>query len=130
MIAKCRRILNSTAKEEIDHSIWISRDREYVVLALLIFKNLEIKICIQSDSNNEPIFAPLLGFEVISEHVPSNWQMGIVSEVFRLSPKSWMRADFYEDFEERKPEAIELFKKEAEIIYREEGLEMPALLHY
>jgi hypothetical protein len=41
-----------------------------------------------------------------------------------------MRADFYEDFEERKPEAIELFKKEAEIIYREEGLEMPALLHY
>jgi hypothetical protein len=124
MIVKCRRLISYMTKEELDFCSWLTLDKEYVVLELEVDPKSGINIIIHTDDDNEPGRTYLDGFEIVSQHMPSNWAPKMDENgIYYLMPKSWMYEEFFEEVEDEKPHAVELFKKEATIIYQEEGWE-------
>ncbi len=84
-----------------------------------------VHIYIQTEDYNEPGFISVNGFEFLNQQMPSSW-ITVFSEshgrkVMTMLPKSWNYDSFFEDMENQDPKAIELFNKEVEQIYKEEG---------
>ena len=75
---------------------------------------------IQTEHYNEPAFINLEGFEVISQKIPSHWEMISIYDASYLMPKSWAYEGFFSDLEDQEPTAIELFLKESQISIAEE----------
>lgn len=122
----CRKIISPTGKDLGKSSPWLKVANEYVVLAVIIIEGSGIQIYIQTEHHNEPHFSSLIGFEFINQNIPSSW-ITILREFngrkgMIMLPGSWNYASFFEDIENQNPKAIELFKKEAEEIYRQEGI--------
>jgi hypothetical protein len=124
MIIKCVKFVSETTKKELSSSPWLTINKKYVVLTVKVKPSKGISVIIYSDHYGEPIFSSLDGFEIISQHIPSNWAPKMDENgIYYLMPKSWMYEEFFEEVEDEKPHAVELFKKEATIIYQEEGWE-------
>ncbi len=123
----CRKAISRTTKEDLgETSPWLQLGKEYVVLALNYEEKSGFDIYIQTEDHYEPRFMSLCGFEVLNQNIPSSW-VTIIDEVYgrkviTMLPASWNYDDFFEDMEDQKPEAIALFNKEAEMMYREEGI--------
>lgn len=123
MKVRCRKIISSTTEEDLGNtSPWLSIDKEYIVLAIEVSLQSGISILIQTDHYNEPVFIALQGFEIMSQHIPSNWITHINGDIVAILPKSWLYNSFFEDLEDQEAKAMELFKKESELIYNEESL--------
>jgi hypothetical protein len=61
-------------------------------------------------------------FEVVSDKVPTNWRIyQLKSGSLHLGPKAWQPLGFWEDCYDLKPDALEIYKREARIIYEEEN---------
>jgi hypothetical protein len=123
----CNKVISSTTGEDLgESSPFLKRGKEYTVLAVNYCETSGFYICIQTENYNEPCFIPFVGFEFINEKMPSSW-VTVFSEsygrkVMNLLPASWNYDSFFEDVDDEKPAAVALFNKEAEKIYREEGL--------
>ena len=124
MKVKCRNIISPITKENLgESSPWLTRDKEYVVLAIEMNLETGINILIQTDHYNDPVFIALDGFEVIEQNIPSNWSKKYErNSSCYFMPESWMYSTFYEELEDQAEKAMFFFKKESELIYREEGL--------
>ena len=127
MLVKCNKIISSITKEDLgDQSPWLKRGKEYVVFLLNISSKSGMEVCIQTEHHNELGFFSLNGFEIISRKIPSSWVTTIQDigdeKIITMLPKSWEYDSFFEDVDDEKPAAVALFNKEAEIMYREEGL--------
>lgn len=127
MKVRCRKIFSRTTGEDLgDTSAWLQKDKEYVVLAINYFEASGFDLYIQTEDHHEPRFISMAGFEFISQDKPSSW-ITVFSEsydrkVMMLLPSSWNYESFFEDMENQDPKAIELFNKEVEQMYREEGM--------
>lgn len=127
MRVKCNRIISHTTKEDLgDQSPWLKKGKEYLVLAMAWSSKFGMQIYIQTEQYNEPRFIDLDGFEIVSQKIPSSWitttqQFGDQTLVF-MFPKSWAYDSFFEEVDDEKPEAVKLFNKEVEQMYREEKL--------
>jgi|688.fasta_scaffold592465_2 hypothetical protein len=126
MLIKCIKIISPVTKEDLgDKSPWLIKGKEYVVLALNISSKCGIIVCLQTEHYNEPAYFSLNGFEIISQYMPTNWitlTKQIDDETFiDILPQSWSYNGFFIDLEDENYQAIKLFNKEAELIYREEG---------
>lgn len=131
MIVRCKRIISPATGEDLgDESPWLKRENEYPVIALSCSALSGIKIIVQSEHFNQPMLTSLLGFEIVSDKMPSNWvteqEMFDGQILITMHPQSWSYEGFYEELEEETPKAVALFNSEAELIYEEEGLVMPA----
>jgi hypothetical protein len=122
-----RKIISRTTGEDLaDSSPWLRKNKEYIVLALNYFEGTGLDIYIQTEDHNEPRFISANGFEFINQKFPSSW-VTVFSEshgrkIMTVLPASWNYHSFFEDMENQDPKAIELFNKEVEQIYCEEGL--------
>src|SRR3990167_10008627 len=122
-----RKIISRTTGEDLgDSSPWLHKNKEYIVLALNYFEGTGLDIYIQTEDHNEPRFMSVNGFEFINQNPPSSW-VTVFSEsygrkVMTVLPASWNYTSFFEDMENQDPKAIELFNKEVEQMYREEGI--------
>jgi hypothetical protein len=122
MKVKCKKILSETTKEDLGNSSpWLTIDKEYIVLMVIVKPNKGVEILIQSDSYHEPILISLDGFEVMDQKMPSNWVTGIKNNAYYMMPNSWLYDDFFDGLEDQTPKVMALFKTESEIIYREAG---------
>jgi hypothetical protein len=127
MKVRCRKIISRTTGEDLgDSSPFLLRDKEYVVLAILYFEAGGFDICIQTEDYNEPCFISIAGFEFINQNKPSSW-ITVFDELYghkvmTMLPASWNYESFFDDIENQESKAIELFNKEVEQIYREEGM--------
>ena len=126
MLIKCNKIISPVTKEDLgEKSPWLTQGKEYVVLALNVSSKFGIEVCIQTDHYKEPRYITLDGFEVISQKIPRVWitlMRDLDDEkIIDLIPKSWSYDDFFNELADENPEALVLFNKEAELIYREEG---------
>lgn len=122
MKLKCNKIISPATGKVLTESPWLHVGGEYIILAIKVTPLGGIKVCFQSDHYNEPMFSTLIGFEVISQHLPSNWTTKMnENNVYYMMPESWMYDDFFEELEDEKPKAIDIFNREAEIIYHEEN---------
>ncbi|WP_342146126.1 hypothetical protein [Rickettsiella endosymbiont of Aleochara curtula] len=127
MIVKCNKIISFVTKEDLgDKSPWLAKGNEYVILALDWSNKGGIEAYIQTEHYKEPRFISLNGFEFISQTIPSSWVTKIQElgdeKIVTMLPASWSHDGFFEDVENQKLKAIELFNKEIEQIYREEGM--------
>jgi hypothetical protein len=127
MIVKCNKIISFVTKENLgDKSPWLVKGNEYVILALDWSSKGGIEAYIQTEHYKEPRFISLNGFEFISQTIPSSWVTKIQDlgdeKIVTMLPASWSYDGFFEDVENQKLKAIELFNKEVEQIYREEGM--------
>ena len=125
MLIKCHRIISPATKEDLgEKSPWLQKNKEYVVLALNISNKFGIQACIQTEHHNEPACFDLDGFEVVSQHLPSNWitQVKEVDDqtIIEMLPKNWAYQGFFEELENENLDSIAIFNKEAELIYNEE----------
>lgn len=125
MIIKCNKIISPVTKEDLgEKSPWLTKGKEYVVLALNISSKCGIEACIQTDHYNEPRYITLNGFEIVSQKIPSAWitiSKDIGEEKFiEMLPKSWAYDGFFEELENENLDSIAIFNKEVELIYNEE----------
>ena len=126
MKVKCNKIISPTTKRDLgEHSPWLVKGKEYVVLALSLSLGSGLYMFIQSEHYNEPIFVRFEGFEFTSDKIPSNWITVIKQNDHNTScemlPESWAYENFFEELADEKSEAVKLFIKEAEKINQEEG---------
>jgi hypothetical protein len=127
MRVKCNKIISRVTKKDLgDKSPWLKKDKEYLVLAMSWSSKFGMEIYIQTEQYNEPAFIRLEGFEITSQKIPASWitvtqQFGDQTLVHML-PKSWNYETFFEGIEDEKPEAVALFNKEVEQMYRDEGV--------
>ncbi len=126
MIVKCNRIISSVTQEDLGgKSPCLEKEKYYLVFALSCSNNSGVYIYIQTENFNEPTFVPLDGFEIITQHIPKSWVTSTVENeqytVFTMEPKSWSYEDFYEEVLNEHPETMELYRKEALMMYEEEA---------
>lgn len=126
MKVKCQKVISQTGKDLGESSPWLKVGNEYVVLAIVLVEKSGVQVYIQTEHYDEPHFSSVIGFEFINQNIPSSW-VTVFSEsygrkVMTCLPASWNYDSFFEDMENQDPKAIELFNKEVEQIYREEGL--------
>lgn len=123
MKVKCLKIISATTHEDLGKdSPWLTIGKEYTVLSIAVTPRGGISIYFQSDDRNEPIFSTLLGFEVTSNYLPSNWSVKFNKHnEYYMMPASWMYDSFLEDLEDQEEKAMQLFEAEARVIYEEEN---------
>lgn len=124
MIVCCRKIVSRTTGVDLgDTSQWLTRNKEYVVLALNFFEGVGIDIFIQTEDHKEPRFISLTGFEIIDQRIPSSWILtsGKIEDrsTFTLLPAAWNAENFFIELENQDEKAITLFNNEVEKIYEE-----------
>jgi len=121
----CRKIISPITKEDLgNESPWLKLGKEYVVLALEL-SSKGIRIVIKTEHFAEPAVIDIDGFEFVDQKIPSSWITNVMSEengkkIIIMLPASWNYESFFEDLEDGKPEAVALYTKEAQQIYKEE----------
>jgi len=121
MKVKCIKIYNEHTKAYQESSSWLTIGKEYIVLAIEVRQD-NVLFLIASDANEQPILQSATQFEVISKKIPSTWKISSgVLELFSLEPKAWQEPGFWEDCYDHEPAALEIYKREARIIFDEEN---------
>lgn len=109
---------------EINSSSFLTLGKEYVVLALMININKNKRIVYIESDDNKPGFFDLRQFEIISNYIPSSWEVEYVPEIDKLylMPRSWLKYNcFWDKFvDDEDPEAVKLYSLERDVIYKEE----------
>ena len=129
MIIKCNNVLSPATKENLgEKSPWLKKNQKYIALAMEYVEWGGWSVYLITDHHDEPGFFSMDGFEVISQKIPSSWITTVEEipeadgkKVITMLPASWNYPSFFEDIEDQDPRAIELYNKEVEIMYREEG---------
>ena len=123
MKIKCIKIYNEHTKEYQEKGSWLTIGKEYIVLAIEIYCN-RVEYLIVDDSNDKtPGLHQAEQFELISGVIPKNWEIMVGSiELFVIGPKAWRAIDFWNDYYEGKTSTLEIYEREAKIIYEEEDV--------
>ena len=123
MKIKCKNIYNECTKEFQDISPWLTIGKEYVVLEAIASasKGLLYRL-IGDNTDKSPSVFIATQFEIISDLVPSNWEISIVNKsLIVVGPKAWRHLDFWDSCYDGEPGALEIYKREARIIFEEES---------
>lgn len=121
MKVKCIKIYNEHTKDYENKSSWLTIGKEYIVLEIEVRQN-KTSYLIVSDSNQQPVLQNAIQFKIIGGKIPKNWQVASGEiELFTIGPKDWHKPGFWEDCHDHEPAALEIYKREARIIYEEEG---------
>ncbi|HEY2567136.1 MAG TPA: hypothetical protein VGH95_05480 [Candidatus Aquirickettsiella sp.] len=122
MKVKCITIYNEHTKTYEKESSWITIGKEYIVLGIEIRPH-EVSYLIASDSEQMPILQYATQFEIISGKVPSNWKiLPDKFALFSILPSAWCEPGLMEAFYDQDPEALKIYRREAMLIYQEEGM--------
>lgn len=122
MKVKCKKIINEHTRQEQDTSPWLTIGKEYIVLAITMYSNRNLYLLVDDNSNQSPGLHDAKQFEVLSHYVPSNWEMNPGDiEIMTIAPRAWQGPTFWENCYEGDLKALEIYKREAKIIYEEEG---------
>ncbi|MFO1257942.1 MAG: hypothetical protein U1E78_05985 [Gammaproteobacteria bacterium] len=126
MIVKCIKIIScATGKDLGEKSAWLKVGNQYPVYAIRIEvgKYGHFQVAIESESDGEPVFMNIENFEIVSNHIPSTWVIGINPDRdIGFMPLSWFDHAFWEGMDEGTDEAMALFEKEKLLMLKEEGL--------
>lgn len=75
------------------------------------------------NENKMPALYSASQFEITSDLISSTWRITIVNKsLIVMGPKDWRKDEFWDACYGHDPKALEIYKREARIIYEEEGL--------
>jgi len=123
MKVKCIKIYNSHRKKFEATSPWITIGKEYIVLEVSVNPGREIYYRLVGDNLDEsPGLYDAIQFEVTSNKIPSTWKIRQSSNVeLDLGPEPWQIRGFWEDCYNSDSKSLEIYRREARIIYEEEN---------
>ena len=122
MKVKCKQIINEHTQQRQNTSAWLTIGKEYIVLAIEVYPTKNLYLLIDDSSNQAPHLHDAKQFDVLSHYIPSNWIINPGDlELVTISPKVWQEPIFWEECYAGHPSALEIYKREAKIIYEEEG---------
>ncbi|CAN5363078.1 hypothetical protein BH10PSE19_BH10PSE19_20610 [soil metagenome] len=122
MKVKCKQIINEHTQQQQNTSTWLTIGKEYIVLAIEVYPAKNLYLLVDDSSDQAPGLHDAKQFEVLSHHIPSNWVVNPGDlEVMTVGPKVWQEPTFWEDCYDNHPATLALYKREARIIYEEEG---------
>ena len=120
MKVACIRIVNSVTGREESSSPWLTLGKTYVVLAVMATPERGVLFRLIGDESRTPALFDSRQFRTVSSSLASNWAaFGDEQGGLELTPESWARAGFWEDYFNQVPAAVEAFEAEAAIIMRE-----------
>lgn len=123
MKVKCINFYNLATKSFENSSSSLTLHNEYLVLEIIIEPNKNVLYRLVGDGRSgSPALFDAKSFEISSDSLPSNWSVCQDQDTLHFSPKSWQQPGFWENCYEGDPEALEIYKREARIIYEEEGV--------
>lgn len=125
MKVKLKEIIDSVGKDSQDNKIYLTPGNVYQVLAIDIEMYNEkpsLNLRIMDDLNETPGRYSIDLFEIVSNKIPSSWQIEYNSHrLFRLEPGLWLDEDkwkdkhsFWEAYFDDDKEAILIFEQEKE----------------
>lgn len=99
---------------------WLKYGVEYHVVSIEIFTD-ESCFRIFTEEKSPALFDVKL-FEIVSDHIPSNWRIhyDLEGQYFHLCPKSWAVDDFWVRYFDAEPFEVEEFNKAMKIIVSED----------
>lgn len=123
MKVKCKNIYNEHTKQFEKSSPWLTIGKEYIVLEIEISPSRKIFYRLVGDNENKmPALYSSSQFDVLIGDMPKNWKVSQLSDgTLVLGPSAWQPSSFWEDCYDHDPKAIEIYKREAKIIYEEEN---------
>ena len=122
MKVKCEKIINEHTLREQESSEWLTIGKEYVVLMIEVYPTKNLYLLVDDSSNQAPHLHDAKQFEVISHRISSNWIVNPGDlNVVTIGPKVWQEPGFWENCYDHNPKALEIYKREARIIYEEEN---------
>lgn len=121
MKVRCKKFYKVGRQEPVKERAGLTIGNEYVVFCIKMDKGHGIDFGI-IDDDRIPTYANIIGFEVISNVIPSNWAYwtDALGNLY-LMPERWNYDSFFDDLEDYVPEAYHLFYEEADLIYQMEG---------
>ena len=96
-----------------DQDPWLTLNREYQVLSVLMTSKGPVKLRIIADDGRMPILADASLFAMSSQSVSPSWSL-VIREggVVELGPSSWLEPGFWERYFDRDPDALSEFEEE------------------
>src|SRR5579863_7951862 len=121
MKVKCQKIINEHTQQQQSSSSWLTLGKEYIVLAVEVYSTKNYFLLIDDSGNKAPGLHDAKQFEVISNYVPTNWEINAGDlGIMTIGPKSWQGLSFWEKCYDGDEMSLEVYKLEARIIMDEE----------
>lgn len=114
---------NDTVKGLQASSERLTIGKEYVVIELLssVTKGIFYRL-IGDNQDGSPAVFPATEFEIISDSTATNWAITIKKNGLIVNgPAAWRESEFWEKCYDGDPAALEVYKREARIIFDEEN---------
>ena len=89
---------------------WLTIGHEYVVLAINLPSNREPQYYVVSENQGIPVWQEISCFEVVDGRIPPCWCVSGYGGGIAIEHTSWSQLSL-EDYYNRKPVAVELFRK-------------------
>ncbi len=94
---------------------WLTLNREYLALSILMALRGPAKLRILADDNRTPILVDATMFAANSQPIPRSWVATIrEGGVVELGPRAWLEHGFWERYFDGEPDAIAAFRREVE----------------
>lgn len=105
------RFIKAETRDGRDSRGWFTLGREYTVLAIDVSRG-EVRYRIAANHGTPALFEPEL-FEITDPVVPGSWAVATDdSGGLTLQPEAWSYPDFWEDFFNQEPKALQLYETE------------------
>lgn len=125
MKVKCIQLIDERSRKPMENSPWLTVERVYHVLSIELDISGLLKFRLIGDNGTTPALHDASQFEVVNDLIPSTWV--VVSKpgiCFELTPKSWTKAGFWENYFDGMREAVALFELERKKMLDEDPTEL------
>jgi hypothetical protein len=113
--------INDPLKGSQTSSERLTINNEYIVIELLssVKKGVLYRLVGENLDSSPAVFSAT-EFEIISNSVPANWTLTIKNNGLMVNgPAAWREPEFWEKCYDGNPAALEIYKREARIIFDE-----------
>ncbi len=124
MKVKCTKLHTEMKIINIDSDSWLTLGKEYIVLNISISSTQGTLYRLIGDNEDKmPALYKASQFEIVSGKIPSNWEIfqRERSDELEMIPRPWKSLGFWVKCYDLDPNALEIYKREVEIIYSEEN---------
>ncbi|HEX9695412.1 MAG TPA: hypothetical protein VGB64_03755 [Actinomycetota bacterium] len=116
------KFIDPATRQERENAPWLQLDHEYPVLAIDVLPDKRVLFRIESADDGTPALFDAEMFVTTSTEIPGNWRARVEEGgSLQLAPEPWLRLGFWDDFFDRKPEALETYERERAVILRDKG---------
>jgi len=110
MRVRCTNLISATTDQPLSESPWLTVGRTYLVLSLVASPGRGVLFRLVGDEGRQPGLFAAGQFEGVDQRLSTSWIVRLGADgLLELGPQAWLRSGFWEDYFDRKVEAITAF---------------------